>query len=102
MDVQQITTSSHRVRCVQPLLPSVRRFQGHQLEPEEIHRPVLRHRLVQERPTGRHAVEMSLWQLSKVYVQVCPDVCSSIRHKRNERPVAIAPFAPTLLSMALL
>nr|CAD7428302.1 unnamed protein product [Timema monikensis] len=82
MDVQQKTTPSHSVRCVWPLLLSVCYCQSRRMEPEEIHRPVLNHKLVQERPTIRHAVQTSLWQLSKVYVQGCPDVCSSIRYKR--------------------
>nr|CAD7266794.1 unnamed protein product [Timema shepardi] len=74
MDVQQKTTPSHSVWCVRPLLLSVCRYQGCRLEFEEIHRPVLRHRLVQERPTGCHAVQTSLRQLSKVYAQGCPNL----------------------------
>nr|CAD7436190.1 unnamed protein product [Timema monikensis] len=66
MDVQPQTTPSHSVRCVRPLLLSVCRCQGRWLEPEAIHRPVLNRRLVQERPTGRHDVQTSLWRLSKV------------------------------------
>nr|CAD7442621.1 unnamed protein product [Timema bartmani] len=49
---------------------------GHRLEPEEIHRTVLHHRLVQEQPTGRNVVQTSLQQLSNVYDQGCPDVIS--------------------------
>nr|CAD7207643.1 unnamed protein product [Timema douglasi] len=76
MDAQQKTTPSHIIRCVRPLLLSVRRCQGFWLDPEVIHRPVLNRRLVQERPTGRHAVQTSLMQLSQMYVQGCPDVIS--------------------------
>nr|CAD7408777.1 unnamed protein product [Timema cristinae] len=77
------TTPSNSVRCVRPLLLSVCCCQRRWMEPEVIHRPVLNHQIVQERPTGRHDVQTSLWQLSKVYAQGCPDVCSSIRYKRS-------------------
>nr|CAD7457375.1 unnamed protein product [Timema tahoe] len=67
----------------EPLLLPVCRCQGRWLEPDEIHRPVINHQLVQERPTGIHAVQTSPWQLSKMYAQGCPDVCSSIGYKRS-------------------
>nr|CAD7196558.1 unnamed protein product [Timema douglasi] len=65
MDVQKKMTPSDSVRCVRPLLLSVCCCQSRRLEPEAIHRPVLNHQLVQERPTGHHAVQTSIFQLSK-------------------------------------